>query len=573
MIEARGPVRQTVPYSRPDGARTEKVRLDLNESSWGCSPKVIEALRQLNSRDVSVYPQYGGLVRLLADRLGVGCENVLLTSGADDGIRCIADAYLERGCEVVLPVPTFTVYAQYCGLREADVKEVRFEEDLSYPVEGILRAISPATRIVVLVNPNNPTGTSLQSGQLRAILRAARDCVVLLDEAYCHFAGQTHVGLVERFPNLMVLRTFSKAYGLAGLRMGCVVSAAQNIENLTRVNPPFAVNSLGVMAACAALEDEEWVERVVREVRVEKGFLHQQLRGLGVETLDTETNFILARVGPSVEYIREELAERGILTKSLNRYPLLGEYLRITVGRREENLRLVEELGQILPVQALLFDMDGVLVDVSNSYRLAIKRTAEQFLGEEVSLSEIQDYKDMGGVNNDWDLTARIVGSRGREVARKEIVRVFQRYYLGDKLDGLIQDERWLLRPDLLRRLGSRYALGIVTGRPRREAEYTLERFDVADLFQVVVAMEDTPQGRGKPDPCGVELAMDKLGVRRAMYLGDTVDDVQAAIAASAIPVGVVSEGGDARTQSDVLRAEGARIVLNDVNDIVGVVT
>jgi HAD superfamily hydrolase (TIGR01549 family) len=136
----------------------------------------------------------------------------------------------------------------------------------------------------------------------------------------------------------------------------------------------------------------------------------------------------------------------------------------------------------------------------------------------------------------------------------------------------LIKDERWLLRPDLLRKLGSRYALGIVTGRPRREAEYTLERFDVADLFQVVVAMEDTPQGRGKPDPCGVELAMDKLGVRRAMYLGDTVDDVQAAIAASAIPVGVVSKGARAEEQCDLLKAHGAVVVLEDVEAIVEVV-
>jgi histidinol-phosphate aminotransferase len=573
MIRPRRAVTDTAPYSLPEASRADKIRLDLNENNWGCSPKAVETLRRLEPCAISIYPEYDALVGQLATQLGVCRENILLTNGADDAIRCLADVYLERGDQVVIPVPTFPVYAQYCKLREANVQEVLFNDDLSYPVEGILRAISPETRLVVLVNPNNPTGTSLTLEELKEVLSAASDAVVILDEAYCHYAGKTHVGLVERYPNLMVLRTFSKAYGLAGLRLGYVVSQAPNIDTLARVNPPFAINSVAVAAARAALEDEEWVERTVSEVKVERRFLRRELSALGMTSPTTQTNFVLARAGLWAELVWEQLADEGILVKHLRDYPLLDGYLRITVGQREENRKLVEALQEILRSRALLFDMDGVLVEVSHSYVLAIKRTAEFFLHQEVSLPDIQGYKNMGGFNNDWDLTAALVASRGQAVERREIVEVFQRHYLGENFDGLIQHEEWLLRRDVLEELGRRCVLGIVTGRPRVEAEYALNRVRVRDLFEIVVAMEDLPEGRGKPDPYGLELAIEKLGVSSAMYVGDSIDDVRAAIGASAVPVGVVSRGAEATEQRELLRAGGARVVLENVNDIVEVAT
>jgi histidinol-phosphate aminotransferase len=572
MIHPRRVVAETEGYSPPAASRRDALRLDLNENAWGCSPKVVEAIRRVDWQEVSIYPEYDSLRGQLAKHLGVGRENILLTNGADDAIRCIVEAYLEKGSEVVLPVPTFTVYEQHCQLGEADVREVPFNDDLSYPVQGVLDAVSPSTRMVVLVNPNNPTGTSLSGEQLRAILDAAGNSVVILDEAYCHYAGVTHVGLVEEYPNLMVVRTFSKAYGLAGLRMGFVVSAVPNIDSLARVNPPFAFNSLAVVAARAALEDEGWVERVVDEVKAEKRFLREELGALGIDSPETQTNFLLARTGLWTESICEALRDAGILVKSLRGYPLLDRYLRITVGQHQENLRLLGALKEIVQARALLFDMDGVLVDVSDSYTLAVKNTAEQFLGQEVSLSEIEAYRNRGGFNNDWNLTAALIASRGQEVSREQVIEAFQRHYLGERFDGLIQNEEWLLRRDLLEQLSGDYALGIVTGRPRAEADYSLEHFQVRDLFDVVVGLEDCPQGKEKPDPYGIELAMRSLGVRCAAYVGDTIDDLQAAMGASAIPVGVVRNCTEAREQCQLLSRHGAQLVLEDVNEIAEVV-
>jgi HAD superfamily phosphatase len=188
-------------------------------------------------------------------------------------------------------------------------------------------------------------------------------------------------------------------------------------------------------------------------------------------------------------------------------------------------------------VKAVLFDMDGVLVDVSDSYRLAIKQTVESFSGDEISLETIQEYKNRGGLNNDWDLTECILRERGFNVQKKKIVALFQRFYLGEDFDGLIRRERWMMPEDILTVISQNYKTGIVTGRPREEAVYTLKHFDKERFFQVVITMDDVPEGRGKPDPLGIQIAMKRLKATDGWYIGDTVDDMVAAKRAKLTPI------------------------------------
>ncbi|MGQ9854440.1 MAG: HAD family hydrolase, partial [Candidatus Oleimicrobiaceae bacterium] len=163
-------------------------------------------------------------------------------------------------------------------------------------------------------------------------------------------------------------------------------------------------------------------------------------------------------------------------------------------------------------MKALLFDMDGVLVDVSASYRVAIMRTVEHFSGMKLSAARIQAYKDAGGFNNDWELTRQALRDLGVEVTLQELVPVFQQFYVGDNFDGLIRYERWLLRPETAARLGASYALGVVTGRPRREAEWTMKRAEMQTFFGTLVTMDDIPPWCQKPHPDGLLLAMERLG-------------------------------------------------------------
>jgi len=214
--------------------------------------------------------------------------------------------------------------------------------------------------------------------------------------------------------------------------------------------------------------------------------------------------------------------------------------------------------------QAILFDMDGVLVDVTDSYRMAIKKTAEFFLNEKISLAEIQEFKNRGGYNNDWDLTEAILFSYGKKIPKEQIVERFQEHYLGENFDGLVQNEKWLLERRVLDQLKQRYMLGIVTGRPREEAEYVLNRFGMDSQFDTVITLEDTPIPLRKPHPHGINLALRKLAVAGAVYVGDTIDDMKAAIAAGITAIGVAYN----RKDTEALKEHGARVVVTSVNEI-----
>ncbi len=214
-------------------------------------------------------------------------------------------------------------------------------------------------------------------------------------------------------------------------------------------------------------------------------------------------------------------------------------------------------------MKALLFDCDGVLVDVSESYRRAVQETARRFGAGEIDAAAIRAYKERGGLNNDWDLTLTALRERGIAADRRDVVKAFQEIYLGRDFDGLIRNEVWLCREGLLSGLAGKYALGIVTGRPAPETRFTLEHFGADGFFPVVVTQDDLAEDRGKPDPLGILTALARLGSVEGYYVGDTVDDMRAALGAGLVPIGVAPEDGG----PGLLKAGAARII-RDINRI-----
>jgi HAD superfamily hydrolase (TIGR01548 family) len=225
-------------------------------------------------------------------------------------------------------------------------------------------------------------------------------------------------------------------------------------------------------------------------------------------------------------------------------------------------------VNSFIETETILFDMDGVLVDVSQSYHYAIKKTSEFFTGEEIQFSEILEYKNKGGFNNDWECAHAIISRRDIDVFLWEVIDKFQELYLGKNFDGLILNETWLLKQNVLNTLFHRFKLGIVTGRPKKEAEFVLERYDTSDFFQVLITLDDTPPGKRKPEPFGINKALKRLGTKSALYIGDSIDDMKAASSAKIIPIGVLSFDSQNPKQIDLLQKWGAKEVLNSVNDV-----
>lgn len=566
-VNPRKELEKIIPYRLPK-SRKGKIRMDLNESMKGCSPKVVEALRKVTHDHISRYPDYYTLQQKIAEYHQVHPDNILLTDGADEAIRCIIDAYLGKKDEILIPVPTFPMFEILARTRGATPVAVQYNTDLSFPVEAVLDAFTSNPKMVTIVNPGSPTGTLLQRKDLIKIIQKAKvhNTVVLLDEAYANFAGVTNVDLIK-FTNLFVTRTFSKAFGLAGLRLGYAVSDRDNIEQLYKVRLPFCVNALTVIAGCAALNDLPYVENVVKETKREKEFLHNELKKMGIKSFMTNTNFLLVHLGEKCNNVHKALYDKGILVKNLEGAPLLTGWLRVTMGTHEDNTAFLAALKEVIPFQAILFDMDGVLVDERESYTLATKKTAEDFLDEVVDVKEIQQYKAKGGFNNNWDITEALITAKGKTVSKKTIIKTFQQYYRGENFDGFIQNEKWLLDLTVLKELKKSFNLGIVTGRLKEEALYTLERIGVKEYFDVIVTTDDVK--KLKPDPYGIELALKTLQVNRAVYVGDTVDDAKAANNAGIPFIGISSGNKDLEESFANL---GVKNVLETVNDLQKVV-
>ena len=347
MLEARGVVRKLKEYHPPLGGRAG-LRLDFNENTVGCSPRVLERLRQLQFEQLARYPERESVERQVAAHLGVDPAGLLLTNGVDEAIHLICETYLEPGDEVLIVVPTFSMYEIYAAATGARVITIPAAPEFRYPTDEVLARISARTRLVAIANPNNPTGTVVAKSDLLRILRAAPDGAVLLDEAYFDFYGESLLAEVADHPNLFVARTFSKAYGLAGLRIGVLVGSAAQMAMVRRVGSPYNVNAVALACLPEALTDQEYVRQYVAEVRQGRGRLEQELRSLKLRFWPSQANFVLVSIGERHDAFVRAMRERGILVRDRSRDPGCAGCVRISVGSHEQTERLIVALREVV---------------------------------------------------------------------------------------------------------------------------------------------------------------------------------------------------------------------------------
>ncbi len=336
MLKPRELIAGLSPYHSPIGSRAG-LSLDLNESMAGCSPRVLARLRSLSAAEVSMYPQREVGERLIANFLNIPPEQVLLTNGIDEALSLLFTSYLGAGDELLFADPTFVMYPMLGKALGAQMVRLKSGEDLALPVADLLARVSPRTRVIAIANPNNPTGLAAPRADLLRLAEAAPDAAVLIDEAYFEFCGETIVGEtlipdLARHPNLFVVRTFSKAYGLAGLRLGVLTGAAEQIGYLRRFGLPFNVNAAALACLEEALADQAFVSNHVAQVKQGRERLAQLFNELGLRFWPSETNFVLVRVGASAQTFVESMQRRGILVRDFSASPGCDGCVRITVG-------------------------------------------------------------------------------------------------------------------------------------------------------------------------------------------------------------------------------------------------
>jgi histidinol-phosphate aminotransferase len=347
MLKPQESIAALDPYRSPIASR-EGLSLDLNENLAGCSPRVLARLRTLGTADIARYPQREIGERLVANFLGVNPEAVLLTNGVDETLCLLFSTYLRAGCELIFSDPTFVMYPILGQAFGAQLVRVPAGEDFAFPAAEILNCISLRTHGIAIANPNNPTGTVAAPADLLRIVEAAPDAAVLIDEAYFEFYGETVLAELPRHQNLFIARTFSKAYGLAGLRLGALIGPPEQIEFIRRFCSPFNVNAVALACLEEALADQDFVREYVAQVKQGREQIAKLCEELRLQYWPSSANFVLVRVGKRAGAMIDGMRRRGIMVRDSSASPGCEGCVRITVPTSQQIKEVLEAIRQAL---------------------------------------------------------------------------------------------------------------------------------------------------------------------------------------------------------------------------------
>ena len=326
---------------------TGGLRLHLNENTAGGSPAVLAALPSIRRTDTSEYPDYSRVTAECEAYFGAQPGWVQITNGLDEGLHVVAQAakLAHPDFDAIVVEPAVEMYAACIAAVGGRQVTVSPAPDLSFPVDAVLAAITPQTRLIYLCDPNNPSGLPIPEGQIRQIAEAASQATILVDEAYAEFSGRTFIGpLLERYRNVVVGRTFAKAHGLAALRAGALVAHPDALAPLRRVLPPYSVNICAVVALRAAIADSAYVDWYVSQSARSRGLIYDWCRKRSLVFWPSEGNFVLVRAGDDAGAIVEALSAIGIYIRDKTRGPGCAGCIRITAGVVEETQRCLDAL-------------------------------------------------------------------------------------------------------------------------------------------------------------------------------------------------------------------------------------
>lgn len=330
------------------------LRLHQNEHTGGCSPKVLEALARLTAEQIAVYPPYSATIEACARNAGVVPEQLQLVNGLDEGILAVALAHLRPGAdglvpEVIIPKPAFEVFDVAANVVGAQIVEVMPLPDFAFPLDDVLAAITARTRVIIVTNPNNPTGTVTPVAAIKTLAHSIPPgAIVFVDEAYIDFGGETFVPWLPDFPNVIVGRTFSKAYGLAGLRAGLLLAQSATLEPLRDAVPVYSINVAAAVAVVAAIEDTAHKAEYLRQTTASKERLYAACDRWKMHYWPSATNFVLVRTGEHTTRIMDGARAHGIYLRDRSTEAGCAGCIRITTGVLAHTERLIAVIEEIL---------------------------------------------------------------------------------------------------------------------------------------------------------------------------------------------------------------------------------
>lgn len=333
-LRPRSAVERMHEYHPPLAGR-DGLRLDFNENTLAPSSRVQTVLNTLSAASLTKYPERETVERIVATHFDLSPTSILLTNGVDEAIHLICETYLEPDDEVIIVTPTFSMYALYAEATGARVRSIQSDSTLQFPGTRVLEAVTPRTRLIMIASPNNPTGAIVDSKFLLELAASAPHAALLVDEAYYHFHGDSVLNETVTVTNLFVARTFSKAYGLAGLRIGLLAGHPDAMRFVRKVSSPYNVNSIALACLPEALADEAYVGWYAKQVHHSRILAEQTLTRLCVPYWESHANFILMKIGERHKEFVNTMRTMGVLVRDRSQDPGCEGCVRMTLGTLE----------------------------------------------------------------------------------------------------------------------------------------------------------------------------------------------------------------------------------------------
>src|SRR5271163_1863984 len=343
LVKPRKAVLEMPEYHPPLAGRTA-LRLDFNENTFGPSPRVMKRLRAVTAEDLTKYPEREPVERIVAKHFGLQAEQVLLTNGVDEAIHLMCCVFLEAEDEALIATPSFFMYDVSVQMMTPHLRKVQSDASMEFPFERFMAAITERTKLIIVASPNNPTGAAVSREHLLAIAAAAPQAVLMVDEAYYHFHGESTMSDLAAVPNLIVARTFSKAYGLANLRVGMLAGNAELLKYVRKVSSPYNVNGVALDCLPVAIADKEYLAWYVEQVRVGRERMMEGLCELEVPFFPSHANFVLMNIGSKHKELVQAMRARGVLLRDRSTDPGCDGFVRITIGVEEHVTRGLDAL-------------------------------------------------------------------------------------------------------------------------------------------------------------------------------------------------------------------------------------
>jgi histidinol-phosphate aminotransferase len=563
-IEPKRVVKQLATYQTMEDRRSPYIKLDMNENTAGFSE--FSGFSKLDCSP-NIYPEAYEVTEKLAEFLGVPKEKILLTNGSNEAISVVASTFIEPGEDVaVISKPCFFTILQCLLISGAKIDAIPVFEDLTFDIKGIERALQAKPKLAMFSSPDNPTGAILDGKKVLEWCSTYPETLFVIDEAYSEYCNYSLLPKLSEHGNLVLLKSLSKAWGLAGFRLGVILAEARLISYMDAVKLPYSVNSAALSAAKAILAHPKRIGEAANATMARKAGLIKSLSDRGYKIVEGSGNFFLLSVGFNCAEFTKFLKKRGILVRNLTpdiakRDNALWGFVRISIGTEEENRKLIETIDAFNKSFAVIFDLDGTLVDTTTSFDLTVAEMVERYSGKPLPPKELRDLRAEGGFNNDWDAIAELLTRRGFPTSRRQIeTEALETYF---RLAPL--NEKLMIELSLLQNLAKRHPLFIVTGRSRPEYD-PLWGGTFDGIFRKVYCDGDCQNSKRKPAPDYLLKVLSDHGEGAsagAVYIGDSVDDMTAARLANMRRIGISSS-----MSAQALVAAGAELLLESPNDL-----